>query len=87
MHNKMPSTNPTKLSKINFQASETAVVPFARGHHVKGSCDLRQQQFLFFFGNISADRLRRLSDCPGQGSENHPDFGSGRKAFFKLLLK
>ena len=47
MHNKMPSTNPTKLSKINFQASETAVVPFARGHHVKGSCDLRQQQFLF----------------------------------------
>lgn len=41
----------------------------------------------FFFGDISADRLRRLSNCPGQGSENHPDFGSGRKAFFKLLLK
>ena len=47
MHNKMPSTNPTKLSKINFQASETVKIPFARGHHVKGLFDSRQQQFLF----------------------------------------
>ena len=47
MHNKMPSTNPTKLSKINFQASGTAKVPFARGHHDKGLSDSRQQQFLF----------------------------------------
>ncbi len=52
MHNKMPSTNPTKLSKIDFQASETAEVPFARGRYVKGLFDSRQQQFLFSFATF-----------------------------------
>jgi len=40
----------------------------------------------FFFRDHSADRFFRLSDCPGQGSENHPDFSPGRKAFSELIL-
>ena len=50
MNFKMPSTNPTILSKINF----------------------------------THGRSIRLSEYPGHGSENHPDFGLGRKAFSKV---
>ncbi len=51
-----------------------------------GCVDWCQLHFSFFFGDHSADRFLRQSECPGQGSENHPDFGSGRKAFFKVIL-
>ena len=50
-----------------------------------GCVDWCQLHFSFFFGDHSADRFLRQSECPGQGSENHPDFGSGRKAFFELI--
>ncbi len=50
-------------------------------------CLTRVNSKSFFLCDCSSDRFRRLSNCPGQGSENHPDFGSGRKAFFKLLRK
>jgi len=40
----------------------------------------------FFIWRPFSSPFVRRGERPGQGSENHPDFRSGRKAFFELIL-
>jgi hypothetical protein len=51
MNFKMPSTNPTILSKINFPASGTAKFPTTWGHHGKAVADPRQVEGAFNLKN------------------------------------